>query len=157
MRKCCVLCEVELNLINIYTKTSFQMVHLVSPVQPFMHLIKYCFVYANIFLRPHTGVTSYKSVGSPECSVISWRNCYFRIPCSTKYVFSSSDYTVSNRWSWPNLKRGRGGSIYLQLLRHRKWEVDRIPVEAKFSVFVQTIPGAHPASCTMCTESLSMG
>jgi hypothetical protein len=31
---------------------------------------------------------------------------------------------------------------------------DQIPVEARFSAPVQTGPGAHPASCTMGTESL---
>ena len=31
---------------------------------------------------------------------------------------------------------------------------DRIPVGAKFSALVETGPGAHPASCTMGTESL---
>ena len=31
---------------------------------------------------------------------------------------------------------------------------DRIPVGARFSAPVQTCPGAHPASCTMGTESL---
>jgi hypothetical protein len=30
---------------------------------------------------------------------------------------------------------------------------DRIPVWARFSVPVQTVPGAHPASCTMGTGS----
>jgi len=30
---------------------------------------------------------------------------------------------------------------------------DRIPVEARFSASVQTGPGAHPACCTMGTES----
>ena len=33
------------------------------------------------------------------------------------------------------------------------WCGDRIPVEAKFSAPVQTVPGAHPASCTMGTGS----
>jgi hypothetical protein len=28
---------------------------------------------------------------------------------------------------------------------------DRIPVEARFSAPVLTVPGAHPASCTMGT------
>jgi len=30
---------------------------------------------------------------------------------------------------------------------------DRIPLETRFSAPVQTCPGAHPASCTMGTES----
>jgi hypothetical protein len=34
---------------------------------------------------------------------------------------------------------------------------DRIPVGARFSAPVQTSPGAHPASCTMYTVSLSRG
>jgi hypothetical protein len=34
---------------------------------------------------------------------------------------------------------------------------DRIPVEARFSALVQTGPGAHPASHTMGTGSLSRG
>jgi hypothetical protein len=34
---------------------------------------------------------------------------------------------------------------------------DRIPVEARFSAPVQTVPGAHPASCTMGTGSFPGG
>jgi hypothetical protein len=34
---------------------------------------------------------------------------------------------------------------------------NRIPVEARFSAPVQTGPGAHPASCTTDTESVSGG
>jgi hypothetical protein len=34
---------------------------------------------------------------------------------------------------------------------------DRIPVGARFSAPVQTSPGAHPASCTMGTGSVSWG
>jgi hypothetical protein len=34
---------------------------------------------------------------------------------------------------------------------------DRIPVEVRFSAAIQTGPGAHPASCTMGTGSLSQG
>ena len=34
---------------------------------------------------------------------------------------------------------------------------DRIPVGARFSAPVQTGPGAHPASCTMGTGSVSWG
>jgi len=34
---------------------------------------------------------------------------------------------------------------------------DRIPVGARFSALVQTGPGAHPASYTMGTGSLSRG
>ena len=33
----------------------------------------------------------------------------------------------------------------------------KIPVEAKFSTTVQTDPGAHPASYTIGTDSLSRG
>jgi hypothetical protein len=33
---------------------------------------------------------------------------------------------------------------------------DRIPVAAKLSALVQTVPGVHPASSTMCTGSLSL-
>jgi len=40
-------------------------------------------------------------------------------------------------------------SDWLQAGRSR----DRIPMGAKFSAPVQTGPGAHPASCTMGTES----
>jgi hypothetical protein len=34
---------------------------------------------------------------------------------------------------------------------------DRIPVEARFSAPIETGPGTHPASSTMCTGSLSCG
>jgi hypothetical protein len=34
---------------------------------------------------------------------------------------------------------------------------DQTPVEATFSAAAQTCPGAHPASCTMRTGSLSRG
>jgi hypothetical protein len=33
------------------------------------------------------------------------------------------------------------------------YELDRIPVGARFFAHIQTGPGAHPASCTMGTDS----
>jgi hypothetical protein len=34
---------------------------------------------------------------------------------------------------------------------------DRIPVGAKYSAPIQTGPGVHPASCTVCTGSFPVG
>jgi len=39
---------------------------------------------------------------------------------------------------------------YTTILFHLRIK-DRIPVRARFSAPVQTVPGAHPASCTMGT------
>jgi hypothetical protein len=44
------------------------------------------------------------------------------------------------------------GSRYSDSLRAGR-SGDRIPVGARFSATIQTDPGAHPASCTMGTES----
>ena len=55
-------------------------------------------------------------------------------------ILSSYSVTVTGRDS-DSLRAGLSG--------------DRIPVEARFSAPVQTGPGAHPASCTMGTRSLS--
>ena len=53
-------------------------------------------------------------------------------------------------------------SLYFQKLRYSdslptERSGDRIPVAARFSVLVHTSPGAHPASYTMSTGSLSRG
>jgi hypothetical protein len=45
--------------------------------------------------------------------------------------------------------------IYQRISRLRSG--DRIPVGARFSAPIQTGPGAHPASYTICTGSLSWG
>ena len=45
-------------------------------------------------------------------------------------------------------------SRYSDLLRPGR-SGDRISVGERFSAPIQTGPGAHPASCTMCTGSLS--
>jgi hypothetical protein len=52
---------------------------------------------------------------------------------------------------------GRDSSVGIatELLAGRSG--DRIPVGTRFSAAVQTGPGAHPASCTMGTGSLSWG
>ena len=54
------------------------------------------------------------------------------------YMFHCGPGQLSRYSDW--LRAGRSG--------------DRIPLEARFSTPVQTGPGAHPASCTMGTESL---
>jgi hypothetical protein len=51
------------------------------------------------------------------------------------------------------------GTAYLVQRNATGWTISggRIPVEVRFCVAVQTGPGAHPASCTIGTGSLSMG
>jgi hypothetical protein len=55
-----------------------------------------------------------------------------------------------------SIKWARQLSRYSDWLRAGRFK-DRIPVGARFSVHVQTGPGAHPASCTMGTEFFSRG
>ena len=48
---------------------------------------------------------------------------------------------------------GRDGSVGIATGYRLDSLGDRIPVGARFSAPVQTVPGAHPASCTMGTGS----
>jgi hypothetical protein len=50
------------------------------------------------------------------------------------------------------VSRGPGSSVGKATELRTAWSGDRIPVEERFSTPVQTGPGAHPASCTMCTR-----
>jgi hypothetical protein len=52
---------------------------------------------------------------------------------------------------------GRDSSVGIATTLRAGWYVDQIPVVARFSAPIQTSPGAHAASCTMGTESLSGG
>ena len=53
-----------------------------------------------------------------------------------------------------NLFQGRDSSVGIATMLRAGRSGDRIPVEARFSAYVQTGPGAHLASCTMGTGSL---
>ena len=48
---------------------------------------------------------------------------------------------------------GPGSSVSIATGYVLDGQGDRIPVGARFSAPVQTGPGAHPASCTICTGS----
>jgi len=52
-----------------------------------------------------------------------------------------------------HLCEGPGSSVGIATELRAGQSGDRIPVEARFSAPVQTSPRAHPASCTMGTES----
>ena len=58
--------------------------------------------------------------------------------------------------SYSYFKIGRDSSPYSDSLRDGR-SGDRVAVRARFFAPVQTSPGAHPAPCTMVTESLSRG
>jgi len=53
----------------------------------------------------------------------------------------------------PHYKTGRDSSVGIPTALWAGLSGDRIPMGARFSVPVQTGPGAHPASYTMCTGS----
>jgi hypothetical protein len=54
-------------------------------------------------------------------------------------------------WAWAGIAQSVSDSL------RAGGSGDRIPVGARFSAAVQTSLGAHPASCTMGTGSLSRG
>jgi hypothetical protein len=58
-------------------------------------------------------------------------------------VLKQINYSTPGEISWyiKSIWAGRSG--------------DRIPVEARFSAPFYTVPGAHPASCKICSGSLS--
>ena len=56
-------------------------------------------------------------------------------------------------WHWDKISCGPGSVVGIATGYKAGRLGDRIPVGARFSTPVQTGPGAHPASCTMGTES----
>ena len=66
----------------------------------------------------------------------------------TQYETRSQTQTETESKFWP-----RYFSLYSDFIRAEQYG-DRIPVWANFFAPVQTGPGAHPSSCTMCTGSL---
>ena len=92
------------------------------------------------------------SFGLTPCSLVHGYHSYARLPPHLKRVANKTQQRESGQG---NLRLVPKLSLFYlrNVLTGRSG--DQIPVKQRVSSSVQTGPGAHPASCTMDTSSLS--
>jgi hypothetical protein len=87
-------------------------------------------------------------------SLLSWRTTYLVYLTCNECLEEIRQYTpICSNFRNLLTQCGPGSSVRIATELRAGWSGDRIPVEARFSVPVQTGPGAHPAFFTMGTGS----